>query len=301
MRPEPRKREFLVSSAIRSLGSVVTELAPGDPDAVEQGRVFVDEQRVVDRRHRVQPGARVTWYARRSSVVEPDDLPFSIIARRGDWVVVSKPSGWSCEPDRTGRAASLRDAVANELGAARVHVLTRLDVGVSGLVLIGLSPRACRLALSLQNEHRLGKDYYALVSGAPVPSITWDGPPCANRYATTQSRRLGEPCVVRSSAPTICSLLSIKPITGRKHQIRIHAAHHGYPLLGDVRYGGLTRVVKPDGGVVPVKRVMLHAYRLVMPLEKDYWTTHCLPPRDFVTLWTTLGGDPALLSSETTA
>jgi 23S rRNA-/tRNA-specific pseudouridylate synthase len=108
---------------------------------------------------------------------------------------------------------------------------------------------------------------------------------------------LGEPCVVAAaSQKTLAvSLLSVRPITGRKHQIRIHSSHYGYPLLGDVRYGGPTRLTQPNGSVLSVKRVMLHAYRLVIPWEREPWSITCAPPRDFEGLWTSLGGDPAHL------
>lgn len=298
MAPESRRRDFLVCDVPCSLASIVVQLAPSDHAAIEQGRIFVNQQRIRDPLYSVQPGARVTWYAPR--IGDAGDLAFSILARRGDWVVAAKPAAWSCEPDRTGVTTSLRDAVADELRASSVHVLTRLDVGVSGLVLIGLSHRACRVAMELQNAHRIGKDYFALVSGRPPASVTWNGPPCSNREAKTEVRVLSEPRPIGAAAQKggAISLLSVKPITGRKHQIRIHAAHYGYPLLGDTRYGGLTRLSGADGRVLPVRRVMLHAYRMIIPWEKQEWITTCAPPRDLAALWITLGGSAAHLQIE---
>jgi 23S rRNA-/tRNA-specific pseudouridylate synthase len=294
MPTEQRVREFVVTDAAGStLGSIVEQLAPGDPQAIEQGRVFVEQQRVRDRQYRAEPGARVTWYLPRLVSADADDVAFSIVARRRDWVVAAKPSKWTCEPDRTGHSTSLRDAVADELDVPQAHVLTRLDVGVSGLVLLGLSHRVCSAAMKLQNQHLVTKEYFALVAGAPAASETWNGPACGDREAKTQLRVLSEPCVVHATQENVStvSLVSVQPITGRKHQIRIHAAHHGYPLLGDGRYGGPTRVVKTDGSVICIRRVMLHAYRLTIPWEGQKWTVACPPPNDLVRLWSTLGGD----------
>jgi len=300
MPTEQRMREFVVTDAAGStLGSIVEQLAPGDPQAIEQGRVFVEQRRVRDRLHRAEPGARVTWYLPRLVSADADDVAFSILARRGDWVVAAKPSNWTCEPDRTGHSTSLRDAVADELVVPQAHVLTRLDVGVSGLVLLGLSHRVCSAAMKLQNQHLIAKEYFALVAGAPAAAETWNGPPCGNRDAKTQLRVLSEPCLIRATQEKVSSvsLVSVQPITGRKHQIRIHAAYHGYPLLGDGRYGGPTRVVITDGSVLRIRRVMLHAYRLAIPWEGQTWTVACPPPNDLMRLWSTLGGDANCLGT----
>lgn len=294
MPTEQRVREFVVTDAAGStLGSIVEQLAPGDPQAIEQGRVFVEQRRVKDPHYRAVAGARVTWYLPRLVSADADDLAFSIVAQRGDWVVAAKPSNWTCEPDRTGHATSLRDAVANELDVPQAHVLTRLDVGVSGLVLLGLSHRVCSAAMKLQNQHLIIKEYFALVVGAPAATETWNGPACDDREAKTQLRLLSEPRVVHAAQENAnrVSLVSVRPVTGRKHQIRIHAAHHGYPLLGDGRYGGPTRLVKTDGSVLCIRRMMLHAYRLTIPWEGQTWTVASPPPNDLVTLWSTLGGD----------
>jgi 23S rRNA-/tRNA-specific pseudouridylate synthase len=298
MPTEQRVREFVVTDAAGStLGSIVAKLAPSDPQAIEQGRVFVEQRRVKDPQYRAEAGAHVTWYLPRPVSGDADDVAFSIVARRGDWVVAAKPSNWTCEPDRTGHSTSLRDAVASELHVSHAHALTRLDVGVSGVVLLGLSHRACSEATKLQDQHLIIKDYFALVAGTPAATETWNGPPCGAREARTQLRVVSGSCVVHSTQKngSTVSLVSVRPITGRKHQIRIHAAHHGYPLLGDGRYGGPTRVVRTDGSVLYIRRMMLHAYRLTIPWESQTWTVACPPPDDLVGLWSSLGGNASCL------
>ena len=61
------------------------------------------------------------------------------------------------------------------------------------------------------------------------------------------------------------AMLAVEPQTGRTHQIRVHASHAGAPLLGDRDYGGATRVTLPDGRVVALARIALHAARVTVP------------------------------------
>jgi hypothetical protein len=66
-------------------------------------------------------------------------------------------------------------------------------------------------------------------------------------------------------------------------------------LLGDTRYGGASRLVREDGTVVSVQRIMLHAHRLGIPWENGIWSSICAVPPDFSDLWTAFGGDAACL------
>jgi 23S rRNA pseudouridine955/2504/2580 synthase/23S rRNA pseudouridine1911/1915/1917 synthase len=89
------------------------------------------------------------------------------------------------------------------------------------------------------------------------------------------------------------ALLWLEPRTGRTHQLRVHAARAGRPLLGDRHYGGSGRVVLADGRVLSARRTMLHCARLRLPDvarggELDLW---CPPPEDFRALWRGAGGE----------
>ncbi len=282
----------MVAESSCTLASIVKRYVPGDACAIKEGRIFVDDRRVERDEVRVERGSKITWYARRLAPVSHRDAAFSIVAQRGDLVVAIKPSAWTCEPDRAGSVSSLREAVASQLGARTVHVLTRLDAGVSGLVLLALTHAACSMVMKLQKQHRIAKRYFAMVTGGPISETLWNGH-CANRDAVTELHVLGLSGSVRwaqaSEAPV--TLLSVKPITGRKHQIRIHSSQHAHPLLGDRRYGGPAQAVKSDGTVLRFERLMLHAYQLVIPLESEDWTTTCAAPRDMIDLWRALGGD----------
>ena len=89
--------------------------------------------------------------------------------------------------------------------------------------------------------------------------------------------------------------LWLTPFTGRTHQLRVHVAHAGFALLGDVHYGGPRRVVLADGRVVRAARTMLHCAWLSLPMGRELLVFECAPPEDFGTLWSTLGGSEEAL------
>jgi 23S rRNA-/tRNA-specific pseudouridylate synthase len=98
-----RERHFVVSaSGPVDLDLILAELAPGDSDALSQGRVFVDGKRADASPRNIALGSRVTWVAARSLSLKATDLEFEILDRHEDLLIVSKPSAWSSEPDRAG-------------------------------------------------------------------------------------------------------------------------------------------------------------------------------------------------------
>jgi 23S rRNA pseudouridine1911/1915/1917 synthase len=88
------------------------------------------------------------------------------------------------------------------------------------------------------------------------------------------------------------AVLLLRPQTGRTHQLRVHAAAAGVPLLGDRHYGGAMRVVLPDGRVVRAARVILHCARLKLPSigAGAPLTIDAPVPEDMRELFTRLGG-----------
>jgi 23S rRNA pseudouridine1911/1915/1917 synthase len=287
-----RERCFVVSGDSVVLANVVEQLAPGDTFALQEGRIFVDGKRVERHETQVHSGSLVTWYAPRSNRPEADDVEFCILDRRDDFVIVAKPADWLSEPDRTGHRVSVRERVASYLHERNLHVATRLDFGVSGLILAVVGSAAHKEATRLQDLRQLKKDYLALVLGTVSQEAQWDRSVGNNIDALTTSYRLGTSEPTRFSAPeqSTASQLLINPVTGRYHQIRIHASAYGHPILGDRRYGGPIRYVKAGGVVCNVQRPMLHAWRLTIPWHGQPWTTICPVPNDMRRLWADLGG-----------
>jgi 23S rRNA pseudouridine1911/1915/1917 synthase len=193
-------------------------------------------------------------------------------------VVVDKPPSLAAQGTRADADAGLDVAVQRLLAAkgrkvARVGLVHRLDLETSGLTVFGLTDAA---VASLAAQFRLGtvqKTYQLLVAGAPG----WDerevdqpleaDPARAGRQQVSPRGRRAT-TGFRVLARGVCdgfgwSSWEARPRTGRTHQIRVHAAHQGFPLLGDRRYGGPAFCVRRDGSRVVFPRVALHAASLV--------------------------------------
>jgi 23S rRNA-/tRNA-specific pseudouridylate synthase len=214
-----------------------------------------------------------------------------------------KPPALSSEPDRRGDTSLVREAAAI-LGAPpeELHVATRLDAMVSGVVIVAAGRDGTRRAAELQEAGALERRYVALADGALHPaSSTWDVPvgvgkggkpavygkdarPARTRYVVIESAG-----GTRATGTT--SLVVLTPETGRSHQLRVHASHAGVPMLGDVAHGGPRRLVRGDGTVVSLNRVFLHAFRIrVVHDGRVQWTAVAECPEDFVRTYAALGG-----------
>jgi 23S rRNA pseudouridine1911/1915/1917 synthase len=204
--------------------------------------------------------------------------------------------------------ASLREQLARQLGLDEVHVATRLDVGVSGLVLAAMNPAARRHLATLVGTKECHRSYVAALAGAPPDSGLWEGSvdtesrgksmTAITRFETIARLKL-DPGARLADATTDSeiALLMLRPETGRRHQLRIHCSRAGYPLLGDRRYGGATRFVDASGRVHSIDRILLHAFATSVSLPSGAaWAPICPIPEDFAQLWLVLGGSRADLN-----
>ena len=223
-----------------------------------------------------------------------------------DLYAVLKPAGLSTEPDRHGGASLLRStAAALDVPVSVLHAATRLDAAVSGIVVVARGNDAARRVATLQQEGLISKRYVALASH-PIepPTGTWNGPvgrgekgrPVLGgkdaRPACTRYRVVAETPAPALPLPVV--LVVLEPVTGRSHQLRVHAAAAGAPLLGDAIRGGPRRLVRSDGRVLPVDRVALHAGRIeVLSGEYVEWSVRAPHSEDLVGLFRDLGGDPS--------
>lgn len=243
--------------------------------ALDAGMVFVDEQ--VQRRagFLLQGGERiqVTLPCPKPKIVEHKLTELY----RDEWLLaIDKPAGLPCHPTQPGRddVLSLISARLSKEGHRQPPVLLhRLDVETSGVLLFALNGEGNR-ALSQQFAHRqMEKIYLAVASGQPPVEFT-----VHNRL---REGRRG--CMVGVEAPAGqealtdfrvlarregLALVEARPHTGRTHQIRVHLAEAGFPLLGDRLYGGPTGV-SVNGRMLAVDRCLLHAARLNFRHPKD--------------------------------
>jgi 23S rRNA pseudouridine1911/1915/1917 synthase len=198
--------------------------------------------------------------------LEPEELPLNIVYEDGDLIVIDKPAGLAVHPAPGHPGHTLANAIlhylpslAEEAGSLRPGLVHRLDKDTSGLLVVAKN-RPAQADLSEQFKSRaVSKTYLVLVKGRLSPEsgvIEADiGRDPRNRQrmaVVTRGREARtEYRVVRYIRDY--SLLEIRPQTGRTHQIRVHLAAIGFPVVGDAAYGAKSRYVG---------RQFLHASRL---------------------------------------
>lgn len=261
--------------------------------AVAAGRVFLNRARARDAHEPVEVGDVITLGALRTGV---DDL--SVLFDGEGLVVVDKPVGVPTVPDRAASSHALSHRVARyaEIAPERVLVTSRLDLDVSGVVVFALDDAARRLLDEARARGRYARRYVALAGGTLAPARgSWTAP--IGRGRSPKLRAAGGPdakAAVSDYAVVAerggVSLLALGPRTGRTHQLRVHAAHGGAPLLGDVAYGGRRRVVRDDGEVITVRRVALHAARVTVPTKHGVQSFDAPIPEALADAWARLGG-----------
>ena len=229
---------------------------------------------------------------------------FTIIEETQDYIVVDKPPQLLIHPSKPERAttlwAELRQLLAFEIAnGGQVSVVNRLDRETSGIVLVAKTAAAAREFGLLMQSHRVAKEYYAIVWGWPA----WD-------CKTVDARLIRQGRIARSAiylkqtidargidAMTefhvqkrfrkkttngeLFSLVKARPLTGRTHQIRVHLASLGHPIVGDKIYGPNERLYLQfiETGWTPelarqllLDRHALHGSRLCFDQHWD-WTS----------------------------
>ncbi len=273
--------------------------AGADRDAVSDGRVFVGPRRVRRPEEPVREGDVVHVAVAHA----PEEPAVTLLQTAGDFVAADKPAGIPTIPDHGGSAHALITAVARALGVepASLHATSRLDRDVSGVVVFTRTKDAADRLARARVEGTYQRRYVAVASKAPEPHPgTWDAP--IGRASDPRLRMVHgrNPVEARTRfevvarAPRGEAMLAVGPVTGRTHQIRVHSAHAGAPLLGDRAYGGPSRVTLPTGRVLEPGRIALHAARVVVPGEDGEPVLLASPiPAELESLWSALGGDPA--------
>jgi len=233
----------------------------------------------------------------------------TLLLETPDWAAVDKPPGLLCHPTKPGGPPTLRDWFLSRDPAALAACVNRLDRETSGIVLIARTRGGASTLGKLMMRQGFEKTYLALVHGKPLDESVVEAPlgrlgslgPSeiylkqgvmpGGAEAFTRIRRLETRLHPR--AGTI-SLVTCHPRTGRLHQIRVHLAHLGHPVLGDKLYG-------PDPGAylefirtgwtdslatrLHHPRHALHASALAFSLDGRPFILESPLPPDLATLW----------------
>ncbi len=203
---------------------------------------------------------------------------FDIIHEDADLLVVHKPADLVCHPTKGDEYSSLisrariylkqqhSSAVTHHASRITPHLIHRLDRETSGLVVIAKNAATARELGKIWETRAVQKEYRAIVHGhvaadqgiidAPLGKdetspvaikdcVRADGTPAQTEFFvekrfTHHASRIWNPPIHQSipNLPSAFTLLRLHPLTGRKHQIRIHLAHLGHPIVGDKIYGG---------------------------------------------------------------
>lgn len=247
---------------------------------VREGLLTLDGQ-VVKPKTAVAAGQRIHVRAERLPRFDwsaAEDLAFPVVYEDADILVVDKPAGLVVHPGAGNPRGTLVNGLLRRLpalaGLPRAGLMQRLDKDTSGLMVVAVNESSLKSLVSDMQARRIERCYLAVVEGVVEADRRIDlAIGRDRRHRLRQSVRPdGRAAVthvgvkIRFAAHT---LVEARLETGRTHQIRVHMATIGHPLVGDARYGA--RRIVPPGGTEAVAEVVrrfprqaLHAYRLAL-------------------------------------
>jgi 23S rRNA pseudouridine1911/1915/1917 synthase len=282
----PASRTFAAAPDLAGvrLDVALTRLAPDLTRARAQrlldgGHVLVDG-RPAKAAARLRGGERVevTLPDPEPSGLVAQDLPLAVLYEDADLVVLDKAAGMVVHPARGSPHSTVVNALLHRLGAGapgdRLGLVHRLDKETSGCLVVAKTEPALAALQASFKARTVEKTYLALCHGRPASDGRLDTPYGRHPRDRTRftarvesARRAVTEWRVREAFPG-AALLEVTLHTGRTHQIRVHLAEAGHPLLADVMYGGARREARlpPDDPVrraaAAVGRQALHAWRL---------------------------------------
>ena len=207
----------------------------------------------------------------------PEPIPLNIIFENQDLMIINKPAGMIVHPaagHNTGTLVNAALAHAPEMeglgGEGRPGVVHRLDKNTSGLIILAKNDNTHRWLVDQFRTRKVNKVYLALVDGHPPTPTGRVEAPIGRSSADRKKMAVAVPTKGRQSITEYKTietfpnhtLLEVHPITGRTHQIRVHMAFLGCPVVGDTIYGRKHSSLSLD-------RQFLHAARLTIHLQGE--------------------------------
>jgi 23S rRNA pseudouridine1911/1915/1917 synthase len=267
---------------------------------ISDGGVTVDGFPVYKKSELIHPGSDVEIVIppAKDTLLQPENIPLDILFENDELIVVNKPPGMVVHPSLGHRSGTLVQAVlgyAPEMegvgGVKRPGLVHRLDQNTSGVILLAKNDRAHTFLQEQFKARSVEKIYLALVDARPptpqgrIEVAIGRDPKHRQRMAPVHEREGKEAISVYQTIEVFPhhTLLQVSILTGRTHQIRIHLAFIGCPVVGDIMYGRK----KPT---LDIDRQFLHAHKLtiLLPGEKEKRTFEAPIPFDLAQLLDTL-------------
>ncbi len=297
-------RESVVPAALHGerFDKVLVALAPEFSRShlqqlLAQGHAELDGSPVTTASRRVRLGQAVRLQlvpTDESRAYLPQPLPLHVLHEDEHLLVLDKPAGLVVHPAAGNWSGTLLNALlAHHAGAAalpRAGIVHRLDKDTSGVMMVGKTLPAVTALVRAIAAREVHRRYLALAWGEPHDdAFEIEAPICRDPKVRVRMAVVAGGKPARTDVQVVArrggmAALSCTLHTGRTHQIRVHLAHRGHPLLADATYGG-----RPALGL---QRQALHAaeLRLTHPLSGTPLAFHCPPPADFASAWQQLAG-----------
>ena len=280
---------------------------------IDAGRVAIDEVPVARASRTAALGERLVARVPEAASpgARPEPIPLVVLHEDGELIVVDKPAGMVVHPAPGHPAGTLVNALLHHCGrlaevggVARPGIVHRLDRGTSGVMVAAKSDRAHHALARQFHDHTIAREYRALVRGTPTADEgRIDAPigrhPRDRKRMSTAARASREAHtayrVARRFPRSGRSWLHVHPETGRTHQIRVHLASVGLPIVGDPVYGRRAGSSAPaprrrGGAPAALERALdrpaLHAAKLgfVHPTSGEAMAFEAPLPEDLATL-----------------
>ncbi len=263
-------------------------------DWIRDGRVLLDGKPASDVKQRVLGGEQVL-VSEAASVEQlaqqAEDIALDVVYEDDCILVINKPVGLVVHPGSGNWSGTLLNALLHRYPAARslprAGIVHRLDKDTSGLMVVARTEVAQTDLVRQLQARTVSREYLALLQGRLANAGAVDEP--IGRDPRQRTRM----AVVSNGRPALthytplktyaaCTLVSCKLETGRTHQIRVHMASLGHPLVGDTTYGGRRQFA----GLPAFERQALHACRLSLqhPLTHETLAWEAAPPADMAAL-----------------